>query len=183
MSANGKAVLVTILASLLALTSCSADEQVRADNEETRASAAGSPEAGREGGAIARAGDNAVARAGDGAVARAGDVEARANGGGGNTQEVTLEVGGDHGTRFSGVCSVGGQEKVISGRVPERHVYHPADDELECEIRKQGSGALEIVLVAGNSVRSVQRTDAQKVTINFAYSSGGLSSSVSSSSG
>jgi hypothetical protein len=209
MSTKGKTVLVAILASLLALTSCVGDEQVRVNDEETRASAAprvgaertadqtagesaaGEPAAGREGGAIARAGDNAVARAGDGAVARAGDVEARANGGeeivtnggGGSAHEVTLEVGGDHGTRFSGVCSVGGQEKVIGGRVPERHVYHPADDKLECEIHKRGGGVLEVVLVAGSSVRSVQRTDAQKGTINFAYSSGGLSSSVTSSSG
>jgi hypothetical protein len=209
MSVKGKMVLVAILASLLALASCDADEQVRAGDEETQASAAaradaertvgqtagesaaGSPAAGREGGAIARAGDNAVARAGDGAVARAGDVEARGyggegvvtNGGAGSAQEVTLEVGGDDGTRFSGVCSVGGQEKSISGRVPERYDYHPGGDKLECEIRKESGGALEVVLTAGSKVRSVQQTNAQKSTINFIYSSGGISSSMSGSSG
>ena len=141
MSAKGKTVFVAILASLLALTSCSEDEQVRVNDEETRASAAprvgaewtidqtagestaDEPAAEPEGGAIARAGDNAVGRAGDVAAARAGDVEARANGsdeivtngGGGSAHEITLGVGGDHGTRFSGVCSVGGQEKVIGG--------------------------------------------------------------------
>jgi hypothetical protein len=209
-STRVKMALVVILTSLLALTSCNANEQVRADDEETQASAvaragaertvgqtagehtASKPAAGREGGAVARAGDNAVARAGDGAVARAGDVEARAkggedevvtNGGGGSAQEVTLEVGGDDGTRFSGVCFVGGQEKVIGGRVPARYVYQPGGDKLECEIRKEGSGALEVVLTAGSNVRSVQRTEAQKSTINVAYSSGRLSSSVSSSSG
>jgi hypothetical protein len=191
-SARVKTALAVILASLLTLTSCSADEQVRTNDEEAQASAAARAGAGREGGATARAGDNAVARAGDGAFARAGDAEARANGGedaartngrGGDTQEVTLEIGGDDGTRFSGVCSAGGQEKVIGGRVPARYVYQPGGDKLECEIHKEGGGALEVLLAAGSNVRSVQRTDAQKSTINFVYSSGGLSSSVSSSSG
>jgi hypothetical protein len=208
MSAKGETVVTAILASLLALTSCGGDEQVRADDEETQASTAAragaertidqtasertasEPATGREGGAIARAGDNVVARAGDGAVARAGEAEARANGGeevvGKNARgarKITLEVGGDDGTRFSGVCSVGGEEKSISGRVPTRYDYHPGGDKLECEIHKEGDGALEVVLVAGSNVRSVQRTDAPESTINFVYSGGGLSSSVSSSSG
>src|SRR3712207_5150223 len=88
-----------ILISVLALTSCNAEEQVRADAKEAQASAvarAGAERtvgqtarehsvselaAGQEGGAIARAGDNAIARAGDGTVARAGDAKARAKGG------------------------------------------------------------------------------------------------------
>jgi hypothetical protein len=125
-------------------------------------------------------------------VARAGDVEARANGGeevvgtnagGGGAQEVTLEVRGDDGTRFSGVCFVGGEEKSINGRVPARYHYHPGGDKLECEIHKEGGGSLEVVLTAGSNVHSVQRTNAQESTINFTYSSGGISSSMSGSSG
>ncbi len=181
---------------------------MRADDEETQASTAAragaertidqtasertasEPATGREGGAIARAGDNVVARAGDGAVARAGDAEARANSGeevvGKNARgvrEVTLEVGGDDGTRFSGVCSVGGEEESISGRVPARYDYHPDGEKLECEILKEGGGALEVVLAAGSNVRSVQRTNAPNSTINFTYSGGGISSSMSGSSG
>ncbi len=210
MSTRVKIVFAVILISVLALTSCNAEEQVQADDKEEQTSAvaragaqrtlgqtagehtASEPAAGKEGGAIARAGDNAVARAGDGAVSRAGDVEARAwggedaegtNGEGESAREVTLEVRGDNGTRFSGVCFVGGQEKVIGERVPARYIFHPRGGKLECEIRKEGSGALEIVLAAGSSVRSVQRTDAQNSTVNFTYSNGGLSSSVSNSSG
>jgi hypothetical protein len=202
--------LAVILTSLLALTSCNADEQVRANDAEAQAGAAAragaertagetagehtasEPAAGREGGAVARAGDNVVARAGDGAVARAGEAEARAKGGedvvvmngeGGSAQQVTLKVGGDEGTRFSGGCSVGGQEKVIGGRIPARYVYQPGGKKLECEIHKKGGGALQVVLSAGSNVRSVQRTEAQQSTINIAYSSGALFSSVSSSSG
>jgi hypothetical protein len=171
--------LAVILTSLQMLTSCNADEQVRAGDEEAQAGAAAragaersvdqaagertarEPAAGWEGSAIARAGDNAVARAGDDeAQANGGEDAVGTNGGGQSAPAVTLKVGGDDGTWFSGVCSVGGQEKVIGGRVPARYVYHPRSDKLECEIRKEGGGALEVALAAGSNVRSVQRTDA-----------------------
>jgi hypothetical protein len=98
-------------------------------------------------------------------------------------QGVTLEIGGDPGTKFAGICSVGSEQNTIGGRVPARYVYEPGGDKLECEIRKRGAGTLEIVLAAGNNVRSVQRTDALRSTINLAYSSSGISSSTLSSSG
>lgn len=192
MSANAKTALTAILVSLLALTSCGADEEARTDGEARKAGttagaertggqtagerATGEPAAGHKRGTRARAGDNAAAPANGGEEIVGTNT--------GNTQEVTLEVGGDDGTRFSGLCLVGGQEKVIGGRVPARYGYHLGGDELECEIRKEGSGALEVVLAAGSNVRSVQRTSAQKSTINFAYSSsGGISSSIHGSSG
>ncbi len=143
-----KMVFAVILISVLALTSCNADEQVQAKS------------AGR--GRRRRCRSQRRGRKRPGGHARGG---------------------GDDGTRFSGVCSVGRQAKVIGGRVPVRYVFHPGGSKLECELRKEGSAALEIVLAAGSNVRSVQRTDAQKSTINVAYSSGGLSSSVFSSSG
>ncbi len=145
MSAKGKTVVTAILASLLALSSCGGGEQVRADDEETQASTAArasaertigqtasertasEPATGQEGGAIARAGDNVVARAGDGAVARAGDAEARANSGeeavGKNARDarkVTLEVGGDDGTRFSLACVPSAGKRRISAGVSQR---------------------------------------------------------------
>ena len=54
---------------------------------------------------------------------------------------------------------------------------------LECEIHKEGGGALEVVLTAGSKARSVQWTNAEKSTINFTYSGGGISSSLSGSFG
>jgi hypothetical protein len=92
---------------------------------------------------------------------------------------VTLKVAGDQGTAFSGVCSVGGREEVLEGRVPERYVYQPGAAKLECEIRKEGAGALEIT-VTGETVDSVQRTDAQRGTVRFAFSEGNVPSSTSS---
>jgi hypothetical protein len=43
MSAKAETVVTAILASLLALTSCGGDEQVRVDDEETQASTAAAP--------------------------------------------------------------------------------------------------------------------------------------------
>jgi hypothetical protein len=102
-----------------------------------------------------------------GAAARAGDVEARAKDdeetestdadSGGPSRKVALEIRGERGTRFSGTCSIGGEEMRIGGRAPESYSYEPGGEKLECEIRKAGPGALEVVLVAGNDVRSRQR--------------------------
>jgi hypothetical protein len=156
---------------------------------------------------VARAGDadGAEARAGD-AVARAENSraqkgEAAREAGGGETprknaagekrpledrpresrpEELTLKVGGDPGTAFSGVCSLGKKEKTIGGSVPERYVFEPGAAGLECEIGKEGGGALEVV-VAGYNVRSVQRSGgAGEGTVRFAFSGDGISYSTSS---
>jgi hypothetical protein len=138
-----------------------------------------------------------VARAGPRATARAGDAEARANAQANDGEEtkgtgtdgedvppkVTLEVGGERGTKFSGTCSVGGEQRRIGGRVPQSYSYEPDGEKLECEIRRNGSGALEVVLAAGDEVRSVQRqTGAGSGTINLTYSGKGASGVSSSAS-
>jgi hypothetical protein len=92
---------------------------------------------------------------------------------------VTLKVGGDQGTSFSGMCSAGGRKEVLEGRVPERYVYRPGESKLECEIRKESEGTLEIA-VTGEGVDSVQRTDTQVGTIRFALSDGHVTSSTAS---
>jgi hypothetical protein len=62
--------------------------------------------------------------------------------------DVTLEIRGDQGTRFSGECSVGGERREISGQAPESFEFDLEGGELSCEIGKQGSGSdeLEVVL-------------------------------------
>lgn len=144
-------------------------------------------------GAVARAGDadGAVARAGGAAREEDGGDAPERNAAGGDRsgedrseqsrpQGLTLRLGGDPGTRFSGVCSLGKEEQTIGGRVPERYAFEPGPAGLECEVRKkEGGGALEVV-VEGAGVRSVQRTAAGEGTIRFALSEGGISSSTSS---
>lgn len=189
MSAKAAFAVAVILASLPALASCSvntrsgdgsqaADAQTVAE-QTTGERAVEEPVSGR--GAVARAGDGAVARAGAGAAARAGDAEARADADSEDPSgKVTLEIRGDRGTKFSGTCSIGGDERRIGGRVPESYSYGPDGEKLECEIRKDGPGTLEVVLAAGNDVRSVHRqTGAGSSTINLTYSGNGASSSTS----
>jgi hypothetical protein len=151
--------------------------------------------------AAAQAG-HAEARGGEGAMARAGDAVARAGVGAGvagarakageeadSTQahgedvprKVDLEVRVDRDMRFSGTCSVGGDERRIAGRVPKSYSFDPGDGKLECEIHKDGPGVLAVVLASGGEVRSVQRqAGAGSGTINVSYSGSG-GSSVSSS--
>ena len=145
--------------------------------------------AGGEGGAVARAGD-AVARAGAGAEARAGDAvaESRAeshiesSGDWGKVREATLEIEGDLGTGFSGTCTIGDEEREVSGQVPERFVFEVIGQRLECEISKRSRGAMNIVLDAGGA-DYVQRTNSRRATVRIVYSGQGYSSSIQSSIG
>lgn len=182
--------LVVVAFSVLAAASCGGAGQARGGVDAADAKAEGNGTHG----AVARTGDA------DGAVARTDDAAREEDGGKApernaagedrsgedspkesRPQELTLKVGGDPGTRFSGVCSLGKEEKTLGGRVPERYAFEPGAAGLECEIRKEeGGGALEVV-VAGAGVRSVQRTAAGEGTIRFALSGGGISSSTSSS--
>ncbi len=144
-----------------------------------------------EGGAVARAGD-AVARVEGRAEARAGDAVAKAesraesriesSGDWGKVREATLEIEGDPGTGFSGTCTIGDEEREVSGQVPERFVFEVNGQKLECEISKQSRGAMNIVLDAGG-VDHVQRTDSRRATMRIVYSGEGYSSSIQSSIG
>ncbi len=163
---------------------------------------ANSPE---EGGAEARAGDgNAVANSGK-AEARAGNGKARATAKAGNGEAkddgavagddeakaekddgvrpggVKLKIGGEPGTRFSGTCAVGGEEREVSGRVPGRFVYEP-DGPVECDIRKEGSGQLKFFVKAdgGNQKQKIKVTGD---TVSFSFSGDSVSYSSSSASG
>jgi hypothetical protein len=148
---------------------------------------------------VARAGDGAVARAGDavaraeaGAEARAGDAVAKAesraeshiesSGDEGRVREAALEIEGDPGTEFSGTCTIGDEEREVSGQVPWRFVFELDGQKLECEIHKQSTGAMNIVLDVGGADYA-QRTNSRLATVRIVYSGEGYSSSVQSSAG
>lgn len=186
------------------------DPAAAGDETESKGASAstGATEAGasspEERGAEARAGGGkAVASSGE-AEARAGDGEARASAGAGNSEakaggavagnekakkekdgarpgEVRLKVGGDPGTRFSGTCVVGGEEREVSGQVPGRFVYEPAG-RVKCDIRNEGAGQLKFSVTAdsGNQKQKIKVTgDA----VSFSFSGNSLSYSTSSASG
>ncbi len=161
-----KALFVTLLAAAILVTGCGAEEEKqddRADKQNTREQTA---ERNR----------NKDRTKEDTKVGKKGD-EDKGSGG-----EVALEIGGDPGTAFSGVCSIGDEENEIGGEVPESFSYELGGRQLECEIRKEGtdSGALK-VLLTGPGDRIEQQINSPGGAINLVYSENGVSSSTSSS--
>ena len=84
---------------------------------------------------------------------------------------VVLRLEGDPETTFSGICTVGGKESVLSGRVPKRYAFEPKGQKLSCRIQKQDSsrGSLKVILIAGNTTRSVQQTNSRGGVIHLSY--------------
>lgn len=95
---------------------------------------------------------------------------------------ISLQISGDPGTEFSGVCRIGDAENELAGQVPESFSYDLGGQQLECEIRNDGtdSAALEVLLTGpGDHIR--QQTNSPEGTISLTYSENGVSSSTSSS--
>ena len=94
-----------------------------------------------------------------------------------------LRLEGTEGTGFSGNCTVGDEEREVSGRVPESFTFDLAGaDTLECEVRKEDAeGTLEVLFAAGDD-RVVQRMTGEGGTARIVYRDGGVSSSMNSSS-
>jgi hypothetical protein len=87
------------------------------------------------------------------------------------SQAVLLRFEGDPGTTFSGICAVGGEESVLSGRIPKRYAFDPRGQRLSCRIEKRDprSGDLRVILIAGDTTRSVQQTNTRGGVINISY--------------
>lgn len=92
----------------------------------------------------------------------------------GERPEVVIRLEGDPETTFTGLCSVGQEQNVLSGRVPKRFTFDLAGERLECRIEKrdEADGDLKVVLVAGDTTRSVQQTNAPGGVINLSYKNG-----------
>jgi hypothetical protein len=82
-----------------------------------------------------------------------------------------IRLEGDAETTFSGLCSMGEERSVLSGKVPKRFEFHLKGRQLSCRIEKRngGAGYLKVVLVAGESTRSVQQTNAPGGVIKVSY--------------
>ncbi len=87
---------------------------------------------------------------------------------------VVLRLEGDPETTFSGICAVGGEESVLSGRVPKRYTFDLDGRSLSCRIQKQdsGSGTLKVTLTANDTTRSVQQTNSRDSFIKVSYQGG-----------
>jgi hypothetical protein len=141
----------------------------------------------KKAGVVVRAGNSAVvARAGEAVVRVGGFKTAKGEGvdASAPSGEVTLNIEGSPGTKFSGTCIIGGKvEKKISGRVPKRFVYVLDGQRLECEIRKQSSnsGQMKVEFSAGGQTNSVQQTSTQGAFLTLRYGGHGSTALVSSS--
>lgn len=84
---------------------------------------------------------------------------------------VVLRIEGDRRTTFSGICTVGGEESVLSGRVPKRFAFDPERQELSCRIQKRdaGDGDLKVIFTTYGTTRSVQQTSSRGSVINISY--------------
>jgi hypothetical protein len=87
---------------------------------------------------------------------------------------IVLRLEGDPETTFSGICTVGGKENVlsVSGRVPKRYAFE--GQRLSCRIQKQdsGRGSLKVILTANGTTRSVQQANTPGSVIRISYQGG-----------
>ena len=88
-----------------------------------------------------------------------------------NSPGVVLRLEGDPKTTFSGLCTVGEEESVLSGRVPKRYAFDLDGEKLSCRIQKQdsGRGDLKVILTANDTTRSVQQTSTREGVIDISY--------------
>ena len=89
----------------------------------------------------------------------------------GGEPKVVIRLEGDPTTTFSGLCSVGAEQKVLSGQVPKRFEFDLKGRQLSCRIEKRDNkkGDLKVVLIAGEATRSVQQTNTSGGVIEVSY--------------
>ena len=74
----------------------------------------------------------------------------------GGEPDVMIRLEGDPRTTFSGLCSVGAAQKVLSGQVPKRFEFDLKGQQLSCRIEKRDKkkGDLKVVLAAAASIQA-----------------------------
>lgn len=80
-----------------------------------------------------------------------------------------LRVEGARSTRFSGLCTVGDREYVISGAPSKTYSFE--ERPFSCRIQKQDDtgGNLKVTVVSGDSTRSVQQTNAEGGIVDVSH--------------
>lgn len=108
-----------------------------------------------------------------GATTTAGGTTDGTTGGtvGAPTPDVLLRLEGDPKTTFSGFCTAGTEVSAISGKVPKRYRFDLDGRDLSCRIQKRnpGNGSLRVILLSGDSTRSVQQTESTNSIIKLSY--------------
>lgn len=154
------ATLLTLLV-LLVLTACSDDDATGPDTtQEFVEGTLSSPASPGDPGATTTIGGTGIGTTG-------GTI-------GTSAPDALLRLEGDPETTFSGFCTAGTEESVISGRVPKRYRFELNGQELSCRIQKQnpGNSSLRVILLSGGDTRSVQQTSSTNSTIRLSYTGG-----------
>ena len=87
--------------------------------------------------------------------------------------DALLRLEGGTKVAFSGICTAGTEDFIISGRAPKRYRFELTNgQDLSCRIQKRdaGNGSLRVVLLAGEDTRSVQQTTSRGSVIRLSYS-------------
>lgn len=86
------------------------------------------------------------------------------------SQEPVLRLEGGPEAEFSGICNVGGEEYVIGGETPSSYGDFGSRS-FSCQIEKQdsGDGGLKVIVVTGDTTRSVQQTSTEGSVISISY--------------
>lgn len=89
----------------------------------------------------------------------------------GGEPEVVIRLEGDPSTTFSGLCSLGDKQNVLSGLVPKRFEFDLKGRRLTCRIEKRDNkkGNLKVVLITGEATRSVRQTNTPGKVIKVSY--------------
>jgi hypothetical protein len=166
-------ILMLLVAFSLALSACGGAET----NSSSSSGGESRPTTTAEG--ATRQGDSDGDREGRSRDRSASRAEREGGGGGGQRKEesAVLELSGDDGTGFSGVCRVGGRETELEGTVPKTVDLALGGEPLECRIENTGPGFLKADLSVGDA-HYVQQTSSG--ALNFALSGDGYTSSTSS---
>ena len=85
--------------------------------------------------------------------------------------EVVIRLEGDPKTTFSGLCSLGDKQNVLSGQVPKRFEFDLKGRRLTCRIEKRDNkkGNLKVVLITGEATQSVRQTNTPGKIIKVSY--------------
>lgn len=187
-------ITVVLLLALLVASGCQRAEVEQAagavENESKGASVAkdevrpGSTSSEESGAEARRGGDNGTSGSGK---ARAGEARAGGSGAGNKSGvrpgEVRLKINGKRGTPFTGTCSIGDEEREVSGQVPERFVYEPEGRKVECELRNEGPDAGQLkFFVDARASNQKQKIRVTGDNIDFTFSGDGISYTASSAS-
>lgn len=92
---------------------------------------------------------------------------------------VTLRIGGKPDLRFSGNCTVDGEERELGGRVPRTYTYEP-QRRMSCKVSNRQRGTFRVSFSDGEGANAFQEVGPQPSTVELTYDGKNLSTTTRS---